>query len=170
MSFLNSKVWWRTQWTRWAHLYIWLRCSSPNKPMAKPLRISVWNANGLCKHTQEIIQFLQIFDIDILLISETHFTSRSCIKVPNYIVYNTLHPDEMAHGGTAIIIRQNVKHHIREEYKQTTRSAGLLHNKRHQNTTSWNHSVLRTLIRSCPDYSHHTYSHHQKTAETVTAQ
>jgi len=86
--------------------------------MAKPLRISVWNASGLCKHTQEIIQFLQIFDIDILLISETHFTSRSYIKVPNHIVYNTQHPDETAHGGTAITIRQNVKHHIREEYKQ----------------------------------------------------
>jgi ribosomal protein L14 len=88
-----------------------------SKPTAKPLRISVWNANGLCKHTQEIIQFLQIFDIDILLISETHFTSRSYIKVPSNIVYKTQHPDETAHGGAAIIIRQKVKH-IREEYKQ----------------------------------------------------
>jgi len=86
--------------------------------MAKPLRISVWNANGLCKHAQELPHFLQLFDIDILLISETHFTDRSYIKVPNYIIYNTLHPDETAHGGTAIIIRRNIKHHIREGYKQ----------------------------------------------------
>jgi hypothetical protein len=40
------------------------------------------------------------------------------MKVPNYIIYHTLHPDETAHGGTPIIIRQNIKHHIREEYKQ----------------------------------------------------
>jgi len=82
--------------------------------MAKPLRISVWNANGLCKHTH----FLQRSNIDILLISETHFTPRSHVKIPNYTIYNTLHPDETAHGGTAIIIRQNVKHYAREEHKQ----------------------------------------------------
>ena len=52
--------------------------------MAKPLRISVWNANGLCKHAQEIPPFIQIFDIDILLVSETRFTYRSYMKVPNY--------------------------------------------------------------------------------------
>ena len=86
--------------------------------MAKPLRISVWNANGLCNHIQEIIPFIQRSNLDILLISETHFTSRSYVKIPNYIVYNTPHPDETAHGGTAIIIRQNVKHYTREEYKQ----------------------------------------------------
>jgi len=86
--------------------------------MAKPLRVSVWNANGLCKHTQEITQFLHRSNIDILLISETHFTPRSHVKIPNYTIYNTLHPDETAHGGTAIIIRQNVKHCAREEHKQ----------------------------------------------------
>ena len=86
--------------------------------MAKPLRIAVWNANGLCQHAHEIPHFLQIFDIDILLVSETHFTDRSYMKVPNYIIYHTLHPDESAHGGTAILIRQNIKHHIREAYKQ----------------------------------------------------
>ena len=86
--------------------------------MAKPLRITVWNANGLFKHAQEIPHFLQIYDIDILLVSETHFTDRSYTKVPNYIIYHTLHLDETAHGVTAIIIRQNIKHHIREEYKQ----------------------------------------------------
>jgi len=87
--------------------------------MAKPLRITVWNANGLCKHAQEIPHFLQISDIDILLVSETHFTDRSYTKVPNYILYHTLHPDETAHRGTAILIRQNIKHHIREEYNIT---------------------------------------------------
>jgi exonuclease III len=86
--------------------------------MAKPLRITLWNANGLWKHAHEIPHFLKLYDIDILFISDTHFTDRSYIKVPTYVIYDTPHPDETAHGGTAIIIRQNIKHHIREAYKQ----------------------------------------------------
>ena len=33
-----------------------------------------------------------------------------------YIIPYT-YPDETAHGGTAVIIRQNIKHHVREGYK-----------------------------------------------------
>jgi hypothetical protein len=43
--------------------------------------------------------------VDIMLISETHFTTKSYIKIPNYTVYDTQHPDGTAHGGTAIIIK-----------------------------------------------------------------
>jgi hypothetical protein len=32
-------------------------------------------------------------------------------------VYYTDHPDETAHGGTAVIIGQNIKHYIRAEYR-----------------------------------------------------
>ena len=42
-------------------------------------------------------------------------------------VYYTNHPDETAHGGTAVIIGQNIKHYIRAEYRhqniQATRIA-----------------------------------------------
>ena len=46
------------------------------------------------------------------------------MKIPNYniyiyiYIYHTTHPDETAHGGTAVIIRRNIKHHARAEYKQ----------------------------------------------------
>jgi len=40
------------------------------------------------------------------------------MKLPNYNIYHTTHPDEIAHGGTAVLIRQNIKHHARAEYKQ----------------------------------------------------
>jgi len=40
------------------------------------------------------------------------------MKIPNYNIYHTTHPDETTHGGTAVIIRQNIKHHIRAEYKK----------------------------------------------------
>ena len=46
-----------------------------------------------------------------------HFTNRSYITVPNYNIYYTNHPDEIAHGGTAVIIRENIKHYVRAEYR-----------------------------------------------------
>jgi len=73
--------------------------------MAHLLKIAVWNANGLCQHAQEIKLFLQTLHLDILLVSETHFTERSYMKIPNYNIYHTTHPDETAHGSTAVIIR-----------------------------------------------------------------
>jgi len=66
----------------------------------------------------EIKLFLQSLHLDILLVSETHFTERSYMKIPNYNIYHTTHPDKTAHGGTAVIIRRNLKHHTPAEYKQ----------------------------------------------------
>jgi len=85
--------------------------------MTQLLKTAVWNANGLCQHAQEIKLLLQTFHLDILLVSETHFTDRSYTKIPSYNIYHTTHPDETAHGGTTVIIRQNIKHHVREGYK-----------------------------------------------------
>jgi hypothetical protein len=81
--------------------------------MAKVLKLAVWNANGLCQYAQEVRLFIQL---DILLVSETHFTERSHITIPNYKIYHTTHPDATAHSGTAVLIRQNLKHHARQEY------------------------------------------------------
>lgn len=75
-----------------------------------PLKISIWNANGLCQHEQEVKYFLHIHNIDILLVSETHFTSKSYFKIKNYELYQTNHPDGKAHGGTAVIIKSKIKH------------------------------------------------------------
>ena len=38
--------------------------------------------------------------------------------MPGYDVYSTQHPDNMAHGGTAIIVRRAIKYHAREECRQ----------------------------------------------------
>ena len=74
------------------------------------LKIVTWNANGLSQHTLEIQAYLKSEDIDILLVSETHFTKKSFIRIPNYKVYHTLHPDGSAHGGTAVIIKNKISH------------------------------------------------------------
>jgi exonuclease III len=85
--------------------------------MTQILKIVAWNANGLCQHAQEIKLLIRTFNLDILLVSETHFTNTSYIIIPNCNIYYTNHPDETAHGGTVVIIRQNIKHHVRAEYR-----------------------------------------------------
>ena len=44
--------------------------------MANNLRIMEWNANGLLKHKDELQTILNIENIDVCLISETHFTTQ----------------------------------------------------------------------------------------------
>lgn len=60
----------------------------------------------------------------MLLNSETHYTSKSYLKFPSYTVYHTNHPDGTPHRGTAIIIKNNIKHHenvhFQTEYLQAT--------------------------------------------------
>jgi hypothetical protein len=51
-----------------------------------------------------------------MLISETHFTKKSYIRTPNYSIYDTQHPDGTAHGGTAILIRNDIRHHLHRHY------------------------------------------------------
>jgi hypothetical protein len=56
--------------------------------MAKFLQLALWNANGLTQHTEELKTFISIHNIDVMLISEMHFTEKSYLKLPNYAVYH----------------------------------------------------------------------------------
>lgn len=80
------------------------------------LRIMEWNANGLLRHRDELQVILNIEKIDICLISETHFTSESFFQIENFKVYHTMHPSNTARGGSAILIRNNIRHHEEEKY------------------------------------------------------
>lgn len=59
-----------------------------------------------------------------MLISEIHCTGKSYVNIPYYNVYHTNHPDGCAHDGSAILIRNKIKHsHITpycEDYIQAT--------------------------------------------------
>jgi len=70
------------------------------------LKLTSWNANRLAKYSLEAFILRQ--DIDILLVSETHFTNKSYLRVPEYILYHTMHPDGKAHGKIAIIIKSSI--------------------------------------------------------------
>jgi hypothetical protein len=54
--------------------------------MAKFLQLTLWNANGLIQHTEELKTFISINNTDIMLISETHFTEKNYLKLPKYTV------------------------------------------------------------------------------------
>jgi hypothetical protein len=61
--------------------------------MAKFLQLALWNANGLTQHTEELKMFIPSHNIDVMLISEMHFTGKKLsIKLPKYTVYHTNHP------------------------------------------------------------------------------
>uniref|UniRef100_A0A6M2DRL9 Putative rna-directed dna polymerase from mobile element jockey n=1 Tax=Xenopsylla cheopis TaxID=163159 RepID=A0A6M2DRL9_XENCH len=51
-----------------------------------------------------------------MLVSETHFTCNSFIKIPEYSIYSTQHPDGRAHGGSAVIIKSKIKHFLAEPF------------------------------------------------------
>ena len=67
--------------------------------------------NGLSSHRPAFQTFLDMHQIDIALVSETHFTSRTVFRLPRYTVYHTIHPDDTAHGGAAVILRSSLRHH-----------------------------------------------------------
>jgi hypothetical protein len=62
--------------------------------------------------------FLAIHIIDIMLLSETHFTQKSYLRIPHYTVYHTNHPAGNARGGTAIIIKNSIRHHPLRNYSR----------------------------------------------------
>lgn len=82
------------------------------------LRFMNWNANGLNERAQELEIFLRMKNIDIALISETHFTNKSHIKIKGFDAHWTNHPSERARGGSAIIIKENIKYHIQESIQK----------------------------------------------------
>jgi hypothetical protein len=54
--------------------------------------------------------------IDIILISETHFTDKSYCFLPNYELFQANHSDGTAHGGAAILIKDTIHHYELPKY------------------------------------------------------
>jgi exonuclease III len=78
--------------------------------MAKFIKIALWNANGLVQHKDEIKTFLDHNAIDILLVSETHFTDRTYFKIPCYNAYFTNNQDNTANDGSGILTKNTISH------------------------------------------------------------
>jgi len=50
-------------------------------------------------------------NIDVSLISKTHFTRELYIKLRGFEVYRTIHPSNCAKGGSAVIIKTGISHY-----------------------------------------------------------
>lgn len=72
------------------------------------IRISLWNANGISNHINELEMYMKDNNIDIGLITETHCTSRSNIRINGYNIIFANHPQDMSFGGSAIIIKNSL--------------------------------------------------------------
>lgn len=89
-------------------------CNSLNQ-----YRIGTWNANGLQNHRDEVEILINNNEIDILLISETHFQENSFLKISGYVCYDTRHPSGAARGGTAVLIRKDIQHYEIDKFATT---------------------------------------------------
>jgi len=70
-----------------------------------------WNANGLLQYKENLIVTLVDHKIDLCLISETHFTRESYIKLRRFDVYHTMYPNNCARAGSAVNIKKEISLH-----------------------------------------------------------
>jgi len=77
---------------------------------AQPLTIFLWNANGITQHLNELQLVLIEKKVQIALITETHLTKASSLKIFGYDIVRADHPDGTAHGGAALLISNKIDH------------------------------------------------------------
>ena len=75
------------------------------------LRISTWNARGVNNKHHELSLFLNMYHIDIMLITETKLAPNIIFCVAGYKCYRADHPSGNRKGGSAILIKSYLKHH-----------------------------------------------------------
>lgn len=92
--------------------------NNKNSTTGNSLLILQFNANGLKNHTLELETVLNNKRIDIALITETHFTKYSYIRIPGYTLIKTNHPDNTAHGGVAIFVKSTLAFHPLPNFSQ----------------------------------------------------
>lgn len=80
------------------------------------LRVATWNINGLSPNINELEALIASNNLDVVLISESHATSRSSYRLKGFQIYCTPHPDGGAHAGSALVIRSSLKHCLLEAY------------------------------------------------------
>lgn len=80
------------------------------------IRIATWNINGLSPNIHELETIIKCNKLDVVLISESHTTSSSSYHIEGFKIYHTPHPDGRAHAGSAVVIKENLKHSVLNAY------------------------------------------------------
>lgn len=73
------------------------------------LKICQWNANGIIGKKEEMTVFLEEHKIDVMLLQETHLKPCKRFEIRNYDCYRNDRKVKEG-GGTAILIKRQVKH------------------------------------------------------------
>lgn len=81
------------------------------------LRVGTWNINGLPSSKTELELLMNNNQLDVVLVSEAHCTSKSKISIKGCHIYVTNHPDGTGHAGTAVVIRKSIKHQLLPEFR-----------------------------------------------------
>ncbi|KMQ87932.1 reverse transcriptase [Lasius niger] len=143
---------------------------------AKKMAHATWNANGLLQHKSELEIFLEEQRVDVCLISETHFTKESYLKIYGFKIYHTIHPSNNARGGAAVIIRANIKHHEEPKFSLESIQASSVsmqckrykfvisaiyspprHNIKHEEYKEFLHSLGNSFIAGGDFNANHTH-------------
>lgn len=77
------------------------------------IKIIAWNAAGLTRDkTIEFGATLIDLQVDLALISESHFTIEDKRYIQGFKMYNARHPSNKNRGGASVIVKSNVKHSV----------------------------------------------------------
>ena len=76
----------------------------------KNIRICTWNCEGINNKYYELLHFLTIYEIDILLATETKLAPHIHFRIPGYKVYRADHPSNDRKGGSAVFIKSSLLH------------------------------------------------------------
>lgn len=73
-------------------------------------KILNWNANSIKRRKNELQDFLQTEEINIVLITETHLRNSYRFNILNYKSYRN-DREKKTEGGVAILTKRNIYHH-----------------------------------------------------------
>lgn len=82
----------------------------PGHPKSTSINIINWNANGIRSRTSELLDLMASTDSSVALVCETHLQPGHQLRLTNHTVYRTDRPGGKAFGGTAVIVRNTVRH------------------------------------------------------------
>lgn len=73
--------------------------------------ISNWNADGIERQRNIVLDFLIRHRIDILCVSETHLLPQQKFAIPGFKIYRSDRHATVASGGVAIVCKNSIKSH-----------------------------------------------------------
>jgi len=95
-----------------------------------------------------------------MLLSETHFTSKSYFSIARYNIYTANHPDNKAHGGTAILIKSTILYAEHPSYLKAELQATIIQ-------VQAPHHHIKIASTYCPPRHNMTVAHFDSFFQTL---